>query len=96
MADDQVDVSEAIVIYLKKYPGKNTEEFEKVYGDEAGPVKQLVRVILNEAMQVNPDWSKVDLNGAGDFVESVMSERHSELTGKALTAIGNYYTYQMR
>jgi hypothetical protein len=53
-------------------------------------------VILDEAMRVNPDWSKVDLNGAGDFVESVMSERHPGLTGKALTAIGNYYTYQMR
>jgi hypothetical protein len=96
MADHQVDVSEAIVIYLKKYPGKNTEEFEKAYGDEAGSVKQLVQVILDEAMRVNPDWSKVDLNGAGDFVESVMSERHPGLTGKALTAIGNYYTYQMR
>ena len=96
MADNQFDVSEAIVLYLKKYPGKNTDEFESKYGFEAGVAKESVRALLDEAMRVNPDWSTMDLNGAGDFVESVMSERHSDLTAKALTAIGNYYTYQMR
>ena len=96
MVADGVDVSEAIVLHLRKYPGKNTDEFEEFYGSDAESVRQLVREYLDEAMKVNPDWTKMDLNGAGDFVESVMSERHPDLTSKALTAIGNYYTYQMR
>lgn len=55
-----------------------------------------MRLILNEAMQLEPDWSRLSLNEAGDYVESLMHRRHPELTPKALEAIGNYYTYLMR
>jgi hypothetical protein len=96
MDGHNVDLSEAIIVYLRRYPGKNTDEFEQKYGANIELVRGSVRAILDEAVQVTPDWSKLDLNGAGDFVESVISERHPELTARALTAIGNYYTYQMR
>jgi len=55
-----------------------------------------VRRILKEAMQVEPDWNRLSLNEAGDYVESEMHKRHPELSPKALEAIGNYYTYLMR
>ncbi|ETZ32612.1 hypothetical protein L843_4139 [Mycobacterium intracellulare MIN_061107_1834] len=38
----------------------------------------------------------MSLNEAGDYVEAVMRERHPTLTKQALTAIGNFYTFQMR
>jgi hypothetical protein len=47
-------------------------------------------------MRLEPDWSRLSLNEAGDYVESVMHERHPELTPRALEAIGNYYTFLMR
>lgn len=90
------DLSEAIALYLKRYPGRNEEEFNSYYGSASGNVRERVRSILNEAMKVEPDWNRLTLNEAGDYVESVMHERHPELTPKALEAIGNYYTYLMR
>ncbi len=38
----------------------------------------------------------MSLNEAGDYVEAVMHERHPTLTKQSLTAIGNFYTFQMR
>lgn len=97
MVNDEVDVSEAVTLYLKKYPGKNDTEFDSIYGPAMAPVARAhVRKILDEAIHVEPDWEKLDLNGAGDYVESVMRVRHPELSDKALVAIGNYYTYLMR
>lgn len=96
MKDRELDLSEAIVIFLRKYPGKNIAEFEATYGGDADSVRFSVQEMLNESMKINPDWSTLDLNGAGDFVESTMHERHPELTTLALKAIGNFYTYQMR
>jgi hypothetical protein len=97
MADQAIDLSEAITLYLKHYPGKNDAEFETRYGSElATAAKENVQSILQEAMKVEPDWSRLSLNEAGDFVESVMRDRHPELSKEALTAIGNYYTYLMR
>jgi hypothetical protein len=94
--DEPLDTSEAIVTFLKRYPGQNRDEFEARYGPSADVVKGEVKKLLDEAMRIEPDWSKLDLNGAGDFVESVMHERHPELSTRALTSIGNYYTYLMR
>jgi hypothetical protein len=90
------DVSEAIALYLKRYPGTNEEEFNSYYGAASEKVQEYVRLILNEAMRLEPDWSRLSLNEAGDYVESVMHERHPELTPRALEAIGNYYTFLMR
>lgn len=97
MADQAVNLSEAITLYLKHYPGKNDTEFDTRYGSELAPAaKEHVHSILQEAVKVEPDWSRLSLNEAGDFVESVMHDRYPELSKEALTAIGNYYTYLMR
>jgi hypothetical protein len=91
-----MDVSEAIVLYLRRYPSSNKVEFESHFGSEAATVKDGVHAILNEAIKVEPDWNRMSLNEAGDYVVAVMHERHPKLTPHALRAIGNYYTYQMR
>jgi hypothetical protein len=90
------DLSDAVVMYLKSYPGSNEEEFDSYYGSASGKAREQVRHILHEAMRVESDLSRLSLNEAGDHVESVMRERHPELTSKALEAIGSYYTYLMR
>jgi hypothetical protein len=96
MTSDAFDVNEAIVLHLRRYPGSNQAEFESHYGQEAEAAKDQVRAILNEAMRVEPDWNRMTLNEAGDYVESVMHERHPDLSPKALESIGNYYTFLMR
>lgn len=96
MMPNSFDLSNAIALYLRRYPGKNEEEFNSYYGSGSGAAYEQVRLVLNEAMQIEPDWNRLSLNEAGDYVESVIHERHPELTPKALEAIGNYYTYLMR
>lgn len=96
MADEAVDINDAITLHLKHYPGKNDEAFDAHFGSTATSARHSVRSILEEAMQLKPDWNSMSLNEAGDFVESVMHERHPELSPKALECIGNYYTYLMR
>jgi hypothetical protein len=51
---------------------------------------------MREATQIEPDWDRLSLDEAGDYVESVIQERHPELTATALVAIGNYFTFTMR
>lgn len=92
-----VNASEAITLYLEHYPGRNDAEFLARYGADHTPAaEQLVRELLAEAMTVQPDWTRMSLNDAGDHVQSVMHERHPELSAEALASIGNYYTYLMR
>jgi hypothetical protein len=94
--DSDFDLSSAIALYLKRYPGKNEDEFESYYGPSSDQAHERVSSILKEAMRIEPDWNRLSLNEAGDYVESVMRERHPELTPQALEAIGNYYTFLMR
>ena len=94
--NESVDLSEAVTLYLRRYPGKNDEQFDATYGDQAEAVRVSVRVILDEAMKIQPDWTNLSLNEAGDYVESVMHERHPNLSSEALRSVGNYYTYLMR
>lgn len=97
VADDGIDINKAIILYLKHYPGNNDLEFESHYGAPAtATVRELVRAMLDEAMTMRPDWKFSTLNEAGDYVESVMHDRHPELSSKALERIGNYFTYLMR
>lgn len=96
MTNIYFSLSEAVALYLKRYPGKNQEEFDLYYGDESEIAQERVRSILDETMKIEPDWNRHSLNEAGDHVEALMHERHPELTPKALDAIGNYYTYLMR
>jgi hypothetical protein len=93
---DDFSLSDAIALYLKRYPGKNDEEFKAQYGSASDSALAEVKSLLREAMQIEPDWNRLSLNEAGDYVESVIHERHPGLTAKALEAIGNYYTFLMR
>jgi hypothetical protein len=90
------DLSEAIVIYLRHYPGRNETEFEARYGDESPTVRRCVREVLAEATQVEIDWSQKALADAAIVVESSIAERYPGLSPDALSAIGNYFTYLMR
>ncbi len=81
---------------MKHYPGKKDTEFDSHFDPNADTVKSRVRVVLDEAMTLQPDWNTMSLNDAGDFVESVMHERHPELSAKSLECIGNYFTYLIR
>lgn len=96
LENDGIEINEAIVLYLRRYPGSNEVEFEEHFGSRATVANERVHAILNEAMRVEPDWSRMSLNEAGDYVEAVMHERHPTLTKQSLTAIGNFYTFQMR
>lgn len=97
MSSTDVDASDAIVVYLRRYPGKNDDEFQAHFGAEATPTAlEQVRLILDEAIKIQPDWNRMSLNDAGDYVEAVMHERHPELSRQALEAIGNYFTYLVR
>ncbi|WP_292991401.1 hypothetical protein [Mycobacterium sp.] len=93
---EDFDLSEAIELYLKRYPGSNQEEFVKYYGQASSDALAQVKELLREAMQIEPDWSRLSLNEAGDFVESTLRDRHPALTAKALESVGNYYTFLMR
>jgi hypothetical protein len=97
MTGDGIDINEAITLHLKHYPGKNDVEFDSHYGStKAATARERVRTVLDEAMKLRPDWNSLTLNEAGDYVESVMHDRHPELSFKALECIGNYFTYLMR
>jgi hypothetical protein len=97
MSSTDIDASDAIVVYLRRYPGKNDEEFQAHFGaDDATAALGQVRAILDEAIKIEPDWSRMSLNDASDYVEAVRHERHPELSRQALEAIGNYFTYLMR
>jgi hypothetical protein len=94
--DDDVDVNEAIMLYLRRYPDSNKVEFESYFGSGAIIATDRVHALLGEAMNIEPDWNRMTLNEAADYVEGVMRERHPGLTLQALEAIGNFYTFQMR
>ena len=77
-------------------PEKMMRRSNSFYGPASAYAHEQVRLILKEAMQVEPDWNRLSLNEAGDYVESEMHKRYPELSPKALEAIGNYYTYLIR
>lgn len=95
-AQSEIDASKAITIFLRHYPGKNDAAFDDFYGPLAPHAREVVRTILEEAMRVRPDCTKMSLNDAGDYVEAEMHSRHPNLSAEALECIGNYYTYLMR
>lgn len=99
MADhgNSMDISQAIILYLKNYPGKNDDEFDAFYGPELASVARAnVRLLLDQAMRVEVDWTGLTLIEGGNVVKSVMRAEHSELSEEALASIGHYYTYMMR
>ena len=55
MTDQHLDISEAVVVFLKNYPGKNEDEFETLYGTEAA--REAVRAILDETSRIRIESS---------------------------------------
>lgn len=93
MTDHALNVSDAIVVFLKNYPGKNEEEFHATFDDGA---REAVRAILDETGKIRMDWTGKSLNDIGDEVERVMHERHPELSASALDSLANYFTYLVK
>lgn len=90
------DMSAAVTLYLKHYPGRNDDEFDAFYGADARAARGLVRALLDETMSLRPDWSQMTLDEAGRYVECEMHARHPDLSPPALESIGNYFTYLVR
>ncbi|MFT3799072.1 hypothetical protein [Microbacterium sp.] len=88
------DLSDAIVIYLKHYPGSNDEEFTVRYGST--DARQRVRALLTETMKLPIDMSGKTLVEIGADVRFAVQERHPELSDAALEKLGNYFTYLVR
>jgi len=88
------DLSEAIVLSLKRYPGRNADEFAARFGD--GNAHSAVRSVLDETMRVPIDMAGKSLVELGDEVAEIMRQRHPELSDAALRKLGNFFTYLVK
>lgn len=88
------DLSEAIVLFLRRFPGKNEEEFRSRVDTAA--LRDAVRSILDETMRIHIDWGDKTLAEIGGEVRTVVRERHPELSDAAIHKLGNYFTYLVK
>ena len=91
--DPTVDLSDAIVTFLKNYPGSNDVEFRARFGAD---VQDAVHRILEETSRTRVEWGTKTLIEIGDEIGSVMHRKHPELSAAALEELGNYFTYLVR
>lgn len=89
-----MNLSEAIILYLKNYPGDNKEEFFSIVDSEID--RDAVRAILDETTAIKIEWGSKSLAEIGEEVESILHERHPELSPDALERLGNYFTYLVK
>jgi hypothetical protein len=94
MTDQHVDISDALVVFLENYPGKNDDEFEARFGTT--DARERVREILDETSRIRIEWGTKSLIEIGDEVEKIMHERHPGLSPAALEKLSNYFTYLVR
>ncbi|WP_229051479.1 hypothetical protein [Aeromicrobium sp. Leaf350] len=94
MTEPADDLSEAVVLHLKRYPSSNDEEFLARFSSAA--TREAVRAILDETMHVRVEWGQKSLAEIGDEVRDAMRDRHPELSHTALHQLGNYYTYLVK
>jgi hypothetical protein len=90
------ELGDAFAVYFRRYPGKNIDEFNRLYGAEAAAMEAKVREVVAEAMRVEVDWTGLSLSQGGSVVTSVMTDRHPTFSAEAVEAIGNVYTFLMR
>ena len=88
------ELSAAIVLYLKHYPGRNEDEFRATITAEAD--RDAVRAVLDETLRTRVDWGQKSLGEIGDEVREVVRRRHPELSDAALEKLGNYFTYLVK
>lgn len=91
--DPTTNLSDAIVTFLKNYPGSNEVEFHARFGPD---VQEAVHRILEETSRTRVEWGTKTLIEIGDEIESVMHRKHPELSAAALEELGNYFTYLVR
>lgn len=91
---DGDDLSEAVVVFLRHYPGRNDDEFDTRFPAES--VRDAVRALIDETMRIRIEWGEKSLIEIGDEVEEVLAERHPELSDPARRKLRNYFTYQVR
>lgn len=80
MENDDAELNEAIVLYLRRYPGSNRDEFDSRFGPAAAAVMERVRAILDEAVRVEPDWNRMPQRGrrlCGGSDAGTVSEPHA-------------------
>lgn len=94
MTEPVEDLSEAIVLYLQHYPGRNDLEFQARVAAQA--IHDDVRAMLDETMRIRVEWGQKSLSEIGDEVRDVMRERHPELSDAALLRLGDYFTYLVK
>lgn len=94
MMGDGDDLSEAVVVFLRRYPGRNDEEFDARFPAES--VRDAVQALLDETTRIRIEWGDKNLIEIGADVEEVLAERHPELSGPARRKLRNYFTYQVR
>ena len=88
-----VTVTEAIVLLLKRIPGKNDEEVLAVV-DEA--TRAAAQAIIDDAVTVPMEWGQKTLIEIGQEHRDVMRQRHPELSEAAINKLGNYFTYLVK
>jgi hypothetical protein len=93
-ANRTVTVSDAIVLYLKRFPGKNTEEFLAEVHDER--TREAALAVIGEAHQVPMVWGTKTLIEIGQEHRAMMRQRHPELSDAAIDNLGNYFTYLVK
>ena len=94
LARSSVGLNDAIVLFLKHFPGKNDDEFLAVVEDEA--IRGAVRSILDETQSIRIEWGQKTLTELGREAREVMHQRHPELSDAALESLGNYFTYLVK
>ncbi len=88
------DLSEAIVVFLKRYPGKNEGEFTSRVASQG--LRDAVQSILDETMKTQVDWGDKTLVEIGDEVRGVMRRLHPDLSDAAVHKLGSYFTYLVK
>ncbi|CAN5208616.1 hypothetical protein BH09ACT8_BH09ACT8_28950 [soil metagenome] len=52
------DVSRAIIVFLRRYPGNNADEFSELFSAQTSAVLEKVREMLAEAMRI--EWNGME------------------------------------
>ncbi len=65
MTTEQTELSTAICVYLKNYPGRDGRQFNEVFGDRAQQLLGRVHEILAKTVKIDLEWSGPTLTDGG-------------------------------
>lgn len=89
-----MDISQAIVLFLKHHPVGNEEEFCSRVDQKRD--REAVRAILDETMRIPIHWDGKTLVDIGNEVGEALRARHPELSAPAIRKLRNYFTYLVK